>query len=81
MVRRIRDSSEAAKRGALCSALAVPAIVVAFLGLPYAFAAAGIALGFRGRPGGRRRLASMAIVLGFVVVTALTIGYVTALIG
>jgi hypothetical protein len=71
---------DAAKRGVLWSALSVPAIVLAFLGLPYPLAAAGIALGLRGRSGPRRRLADAALVVGSLVVGALTIGYVFALI-
>ena len=80
IVRRTRDPDAAAMRGALCSALAVPAIALTFLGLPYPLAAAGIALGLRGRLGTRRTLASAAVVVGSVIVGALTIGYVLALV-
>ena len=59
---------------------AIPAIVLAFLGLPYPLAAAGIALGLRGREGSRRRLASAAVASGALVVTAITAGYVVALL-
>ena len=49
VVRRAQnDPAAAATRGIACSALAIPAIVLAFLGLPYPLAAAGIALGLRG---------------------------------
>jgi hypothetical protein len=80
IVRRTTDPADAAKRGALCSALAIPAVVVAFLGLPYPIAAAGIALGLRGRTGGRRRLATVAVAVGSLVVAAITAGYVAALL-
>jgi hypothetical protein len=79
VVRRTWDPEAAAKRGTVCSALAVPAIALTFLGLPYPLAAAGIALGLRGRSGTRRALASAAVVVGSVIVGALTIGYVLAL--
>ena len=74
------DPADAAVRGIACSALAIPAIVLAFLGLPYPLAAAGIALGLRGREGSRRRLASAAVAIGALVVTAITVGYVVALL-
>jgi hypothetical protein len=80
MVRQTWDPDAAAMRGAVCSALAVPAIALSFLGVPYPLAAAGIALGFRGRLGTRRTVASTAVVVGSVIVGALTIGYVLALI-
>jgi hypothetical protein len=80
VVRRTPDPDHAGRRGLLCSGLAVPAVVLAFLGLPYSFAAAGIALGLRGRSGRRARLATAAILLGSLVVVAVTAGYVVALI-
>ena len=80
VVRRVREPDIAAKRGAVCSALAFPAVALAFLGVPYPLAAAGIALGFRGRSGARKTLANTAVVLGEVIIVALTLGYVWALI-
>ncbi len=80
VVRRTREPDTAAKRGAVCSALAVPAVVLAFLGVPYPLAAAGVALGFRGRSGARKTLANTAVVLGAVIIVALTLGYVLALV-
>jgi hypothetical protein len=81
VVRRARsDPAAAATRGIACSTLAIPAIGLAFLGLPYPLAAAGIALGLRGREGSRRRLASAAVAIGALVVTAITAGYVVALL-
>ena len=80
VVRRTPDPDVAGRRGLLCSGLAVPAVVLAFLGLPYPFAAAGIALGLRGRSGRHGRLATTAVALGSLVVVAITAGYVGALI-
>lgn len=80
VVSRATNPDDAAKRGALCSALAIPAVVLAFLGLPFALAAAGIVLGLRGRRGRRRRLATAAIALGSLIVVAITASYVGALI-
>ena len=80
VVKRATNPDDAAKRGALCSALAIPAVVVAFLGLPFPLAAAGIALGLRGRTGRRRRLATAAVALGTLIVVAISAGYVGALI-
>jgi hypothetical protein len=80
VVRRTRDPDAAAMRGAICSGLAIPALVLSFVGLPYPLAAAGIALGFRGRTGERRRLAGAAVSVGVLVVVAITVGYVLALI-
>lgn len=80
VVRRTPNPTAAATRGAVCSGLAIPAIVLSFLGLPYPLAAAGIALGLRGRTGERRRLAGAAVLLGSLVVVAITVGYVVALI-
>ena len=80
VVRRTRDPDSAAKRALLCSLLAIPTIPLTFLGLPFPLSAAGIALGLRGREGGRRVLATTALVLGSVIVVAITGGYVVALI-
>jgi hypothetical protein len=79
VVRRTRNPDDAAKRGLLCSLLAIPAIALTFLGLPFPLSAAGIALGIRGRTGSRRASATAAIALGSVIVVAITIGYVVAL--
>jgi hypothetical protein len=80
VVSRTTSPNEASKRGVLYSGLAVPAVVVAFLGLPFPLAAAGIALGLWGRSGSRPRLATAAIAVGSFVVIAITAGYVGALI-
>ncbi len=78
VVGRTRDPDDAAKRGLLCSLLAIPAIALTFLGLPFPLSAAGIALGLRGRTR-RRVVATTAIALGSVIVVAITLGYVVAL--
>jgi hypothetical protein len=80
VVRRTPHPDTAAARGALCSGLAIPGVVLAFIGLPFPLAAAGIALGLRGRAGGRRRLATAAVAVGSLIVVALTAGYLAALI-
>jgi hypothetical protein len=80
VVRPANDPDDAAQRGALCTGLAVPAVVLAFLGVPFPLAAAGVALGMRGRTGRRRRLATAAVALGSFLVVAITAGYVGALI-
>jgi hypothetical protein len=79
VVRRTHNPAAAATRGAVCSGLAIPAVVLSFLGLPFPLAAAGIALGLRGRTGEQRRLANADVVVGSLVVAALTVGYVAAL--
>jgi hypothetical protein len=58
----------AAKRGILCSCLAVLSIPMLFVGLPFVLGSAGIALGLVGRGGARHRLAIAAITLGALVV-------------
>jgi NO-binding membrane sensor protein with MHYT domain len=79
VVHRTRTPEDAAKRGVVCSLLAIPTIALTFLGLPFPLSAAGIALGGRGRTGGRQVVATAAIALGSVIVVAITIGYVVAL--
>lgn len=58
----------AAKRGMLCSGLAVLSIPMLFVGLPFVLGSAGVALGLLGRGGDRDRLAVAAITLGALVV-------------
>jgi hypothetical protein len=58
----------AAKRGMLCSGLAVLSIPMLFVGLPFVLGSAGVALGLLGRGGERHRLAVAAITLGALVV-------------
>jgi hypothetical protein len=57
----------AAKRGMVCSGLAVLSIPTLFVGLPFVLGSAGIALGLLGRGGDRQRLALAAITVGALV--------------
>jgi hypothetical protein len=61
-------STLAAKRGMVCSLLAVLSIPALFVGLPFVLGGAGIALGLIGRDGDRKRLAITAVVVGALVV-------------
>ena len=81
VVRRARgDPDEAARKAIVCSALAIPAVALVFLGLPFPLAGAGIALGLRGRKGRRRHLATAAVVIGMVVLAVISAGYIFALV-
>ena len=76
-----RDASErAARRAIVWSGLAVPAMALLFLGVPFALAGAGIALGLRGREGARRRLANAAVVIGSLVIAVGAGAYLVALV-
>lgn len=74
------DPDRAARKAIACSILAVPAIALLFLGLPFPLAGAGIALGLLGREGGRRRLATAAVAIGVLVIALGTGAYVAALV-
>jgi hypothetical protein len=81
VVRRARaDPDDAARKALASSVLAVPALALLFLGLPLPFAAAGIALGLRGRDGRRRRVATAAVAIGALVVALTAAAYVAALV-
>jgi hypothetical protein len=81
VVRRARaDPDDAAGKALASSLLAVPALALLFLGLPLPFAAAGIALGLRGREGGRRRVATAAVAIGALVLALTAAAYVAALV-
>jgi hypothetical protein len=72
IIPRVKASSEApslaARRGILCSLLAVLSIPTLFVGLPFVLGGAGIALGLFARDGGRERLGTAAAVIGAVIV-------------
>ncbi len=74
------DPDRPAWKAIACSLLAVPAIVLLFLGLPFPLAGAGIALGLRGREGARRRLATGAVAIGALVIALGAGAYIAALI-
>lgn len=79
--RAARDDPDRAARKALaCSLLAVPAIALLFLGLPFPLAGAGIALGLLGREGDRRRTANAAVVVGALVIAFCAGVYIVALV-
>ena len=61
----------AATRALVCGLLAVPALILVWVGIPFPVAGGAIALGLIGR---RRRRALVAIVLGIVVLLLATAG-------
>jgi hypothetical protein len=64
----------AAKRALICGLLAVPALVLVWVGIPFPVAGGAIALGLIGCRGPRRRRALVAIALGLVVLVLATAG-------
>jgi hypothetical protein len=75
------DPDRAARKAIACSLLAVPAIALLFLGLPFPLAGAGIALGLLGREGSRKRLATAAVGIGALIIALGAGAYVAALVG
>jgi hypothetical protein len=75
------DPDRAARKAIACSLLAVPAIALLFLGLPFPLAGAGIALGLLGREGSRRRLATAAVGISALVIALGAGAYIAALVG
>jgi hypothetical protein len=69
----------AATRATVCSVLAVVTVPLLFLAVPFPFAGAGIALGLLGRAGRRHRLATVAAVIGSLVVALGLAAYIAAL--
>ena len=74
------DPDRAAGKAIACALLAVPAMALLFLGLPFPLAGAGIALGLLGREGTRRRIATAAVAIGAVVIALGAGAYIAALI-
>lgn len=62
------SSTAAAKRGLVCSLLAVLSLPTLFVGLPFVLGGGGVALGLLGRNGNSARLATAAVVIGAIVV-------------
>jgi hypothetical protein len=74
------DPDRAARKAVICAVLALAAMALLFLGLPFALAGAGIALGLIAREGTKRGLATGAVVIGAVVITVGTAAYIGALL-
>jgi hypothetical protein len=83
VARRARrdDPERAARKAIICAGLAIPAMALLFLGLPFPLAGAAIALGLLGLEGSRRRIATAAIAIGALALALATGAYVTALLG
>lgn len=74
------DADRAASKAIASSLLAVPAMALLFLGLPFPLAGAGVALGLLGREGTRKRIATTAVVIGVLVIAVSAGAYVGALV-
>lgn len=74
------DPRRAARKAFACSLLALLAVPVLFLGLPFPLAGAGIALGLRSRAAADERLATVAITIGGVVLALTIVAYTVALV-
>jgi hypothetical protein len=74
------EPDRAAKQAIVCALLAIPAMALLFLGLPFPLAGTAIALGFRGQKGQRRGVATAALVLGALVVAVGTGAYAAELL-
>lgn len=74
------DPGRVATKALAYSLLAVPAMALLFLGVPFPLAGAGIALGLLGRGGTRSGLATAAVAIGVLVIALGTGAYVAALV-
>lgn len=74
------DPDRIATKALAYSLLAVPAMALLFLGVPFPLAGAGIALGLLGREGARSGVATAAIAIGVLVNLARGGAYVAALV-
>ena len=68
------SAERAAKRGFICSLLAVVALPAIWLGPPFILAGGGVALGLLGSDGKRKWLARAAILVGTIVVLVGIVG-------
>jgi hypothetical protein len=74
------DLSRVATKAMAYSLLAIPALALLFLGVPFPLAGAGIALGLLGREGRRSGLATAAVAIGVLVISLGAGAYVAALV-
>ncbi len=74
------DPVRSGRKALVTSALAVPSVALMFLGVPFAVAGAGVALGLIAREGPRRGLGTVAVVLGALVISVAVVGYAVALV-
>ena len=74
------DPDRIATKALAYSLLAVPAMALLFLGVPFPLAGAGIALGLLGREGARSGVATAAIAIGVLVISLGAGAYVAALV-
>jgi hypothetical protein len=74
------DPERAAIKAIACSLLAVLALPLLFVAVPFPLAGAGVALGLIARDGRRHRLAAAAIALGAGVLVLGVAAYVGALV-
>ena len=77
---RDENPDRAAGKAIACALLAVPAMALLFLGLPFPLAGAAIALGLIGREGTRSRIATAAVAVGALVIALGAGAYVVALV-
>ena len=82
VVRRATGDAPArvARKAIVCSGAAVLTLPLLFLGVPFPFAGAGIALGLLGREAQGTRSATAAVALGTLVVALGAAAYVVALL-
>jgi hypothetical protein len=74
------EPARVARNAIACSGAAVLTLPLLFLGVPFPFAGAGIALGLLGRDARGTRLATAAVALGTLVVALGAAAYVAALL-
>ena len=78
---RAAGLDRATRTGLVLSILSViPGVALLWVGIPFVFAGAGIALGIEGRQGDRRAEGTVAVVLGGVVLVAGVLAYLVAAI-
>jgi hypothetical protein len=76
----VDEPARVARKAIACSGAAVLTLPLLFLGLPFPFAGAGIALGLLGRGAQVTLLATVAVALGALVVALGAAAYVVALL-